>query len=79
MGETFGFTVRHGSDYSLDGGLTPNGKFEVYLPHSCDQWSITGGYQGSNQDQAIIDLEDFIREAQRALEALRRGEEFGED
>lgn len=47
-------------------------KWSVYLPHQCDDWQITDGYV--NHAQAIKSLEDFISEAQDALEALRNKE-----
>jgi hypothetical protein len=78
MGESFGFKVQHGWFFDPEGQpwrKISSGKFEVTLPHQCDDWVIAD----DPQDQAIIYLEDFISEAQRALEALRRGETFGSE
>jgi hypothetical protein len=52
-------------------------KWRVYLPHKCDEWGVT--YEppyvrnGVTQGQAVKDLEAFIVEAQRVLDALKEG------
>jgi hypothetical protein len=56
-------------------------KWYVYLPHQCDEWTITGSYSydyAPEQSEAVAELERFIAEAQQALAALREGREFGD-
>ena len=52
------------------GLLKPNGRFEVALPHSCDQWSIAYG----KPEECIKDLESFISEAKDILKILKKEE-----
>ena len=69
--DSFGFKVEEQIDHKWVGGNDlgkPNGKFEVYLPHSCDQWSIAYG----KKDQCIKELQSFIDEAKQALEELNK-------
>lgn len=64
MSKRFGFTVER-----------ENGGFwNVHLPHKCGEWVISG--EDVNRDEAIAELERFITEAQEALAALKRGEEY---
>lgn len=61
------------------GHAEPTGEtmFRVFLPHQCDDWEITGNGDLKydtveyTREQAIADLEEFITEAQAALETLR--------
>lgn len=72
---SFGFRVYQPTNW--DSG-EPEG-WTVSLPHQCDAWVIAGdewGGDGLTQDAAITELEKFIAEAQVALAALRRGEEY---
>jgi hypothetical protein len=59
----WGFTVEE-----HEGGYT------VFLPHQCESWAISEPYEYVDKEQAAVELEDFLAEGQRALEALRRGE-----
>lgn len=68
----FGFRVR--ADVSL---RAPADTWEVYLPHQCSHWEITG-FRDSHE-AAVANLEEFIAEAQDALAALREHRAFGED
>jgi hypothetical protein len=55
-------------------------KWWVYLPHQCEEWTIAGSYSydyAPVQEEAIAELERFIAEAQQALAALRKAEQFG--
>lgn len=59
---SFGFRVRN---IEGDGWI-------VDLPHQCDSWMITGfNYKPATQEDAIIQLTQFIAEAQEALERLK--------
>ena len=56
--------------------------WKVSLPHQCGRWRIdnTDIYlEGSTKEEAVEELESFIRQAQEALGALKRGEELGTD
>jgi hypothetical protein len=92
-GEPFGITVRairyrYGPEQAptewgtmgyVQHALDPP-TWKVCLPHQCDEWDIVGGYnEGLPQAEAAAELERFIAEAHQALEALRAGQEFGED
>jgi hypothetical protein len=44
-------------------------RWQVSLPHQCDEWLITNRYE--NHDSAVRQLEQFVQEAQEALDALR--------
>lgn len=69
--EVFYFQARHPKDVS---------GWQVRLPHQCQEWDIVPDpYEDAvSQEKAIEGLEAFIAEAQQALEALRKGESFGE-
>lgn len=41
--------------------------WDVFLPHSCDEWSIA---ENLSQGEAAALLRDFISEAQKALDFL---------
>lgn len=62
----YGFTVRPPNpDESYPLG------WMVFLPHQCDWWEITK-YEGADtKEEAIADMEQFIAEAQAALEELK--------
>lgn len=45
----------------------PDGKYEVFLPHSCDEWDITYG----KPEECIKELTNFINEAQEILNELK--------
>jgi len=52
-----------------------DGLWRVYLPHSCDEWIISGfNYNGVPLDEAIRQLKEFLEEGEAALELLYRGE-----
>lgn len=82
----FGFRVEfeEGDDYLP---LSPErvgdqAKFKVSLDHQCDRWRIDNDswyLDGSFKDEAVEELERFIKEAQAALDALRQGREFQND
>lgn len=62
----------------LDPPKIETDKWLVNLPHQCDNWDIAGyDSDGVSQERAIEALESFVADAQRALEALRKGEEYG--
>lgn len=78
--DPFGITVMH---LDADEYQGRQAGWMVFLPHQCAEWSIAGSnLDGVSrtvpQTQAIADLERFIGEAQRALGALRAGQEFDE-
>lgn len=53
--------------------------WRVYLPHQCDTWDIAGEFaEPVPVEVAVAELERFILEAQEALAALRRGENYGD-
>jgi len=89
---TYGITVERGYTYNRDTmKTTPNDCWRVYLPHQCDEWTITDEQpsmeeflakptttvHGTTHEAAIGALEAFIAEAQDALAALLRREEYG--
>lgn len=57
--------------------------YRVYLPHSCDEWDIVGGWSsGASRSAAIEKLRQFIDEAELALRELEQmpdlvGQEVG--
>ena len=54
-----------------NGYLTADGTLVLYtvtLPHQCDSWVIT---ETLSREDAVTEMEAFIREAQAALEKLR--------
>lgn len=77
----FGFRVEK-DDRDDFGEKLATPVWKVSLPHKCDRWRIdndTMYLEGSFQEEAVEELETFIKQAQEALEALKRGEEFGSD
>lgn len=76
--QPFGFTVARAEVREFRAGksvvLGPG--WRVYLPHQCDEWDIPDRFSVPH-GEAVARLEAFIAEAAEALEALRRGEEFG--
>lgn len=54
-------------------------EWKVYLPHQCDNWSITPEYADASHAEAVAHLACFIAEATSALEALRNRKEIGRD
>jgi len=45
----------------------------VQLPHQCDEWTIAGGekfWTGTTKENAVLQMETFIKEAKEALEKL---------
>lgn len=70
------------SEYGFRVKKAEGGGFNVFLPHQCDHWEITGdenyGVKGSSKTLAVKELTEFLAEGQRALEALRRDQEFGD-
>ena len=67
--EPFGFTVEKTKNQDRE----YDGKFMVYLPHSCDSWCIAGENYGDgvSKEEAVTELERFIEEAQETLEKLK--------
>ena len=43
-------------------------EYGVYLPHSCDEWVITAS---GDSAEAVSGLEEFVRDAQAAMDELR--------
>lgn len=79
--EKFEFTVIEPGDrdwrFRDDG---PAKEWAVYLPHQCSEWDIAGDADAGqwsldplpdNREQVIRDLEDFISEAQMALDWIK--------
>jgi hypothetical protein len=64
MIDKFGFEV-----------VESDGEYSVRLPHSCDSWCITGNqsYSYVSKERAIEEMEQFIKEAQEAIEIIRNG------
>lgn len=58
-----------------------DGTFAVYLPHQCGTWDIAGDPYGDGDPQpdAVRQLEEFLADGAAALDALRRGEGYGEE
>lgn len=48
----------------------------VALPHQCDAWEIVDGVAAKNIDGAISTMQIFVREAQAALDVLRKMKDF---
>lgn len=77
MNEPFGFEIEEvtTSIYDDDGkwvGEKPTGMYRISLPHQCDAWEIVGDYTGGlPKDEAIAELERFIKEAQETLAKLQ--------
>lgn len=72
MSKDFEFIVRR--------GWADRSKWQVCLPHQCDEWEIAGG--GFNEvphSEAVVILESFIDQAQKALAALKAKKELNED
>lgn len=79
--------VANRPDGILGSGNDPNrprppvtDKWRVTLPHQCDEWEITGltePYEphGVAHERAVLELEQFIAEAQVALKHLRARKE----
>lgn len=58
-----------------------DGTFSVCLPHQCQEWDIVGEFEygtGEPQPEAIRLLEAFLADGAAALDALRRGEKYGD-
>jgi len=68
----YGMTTELEWTYDYQRGLDKNNRptrkvytaYTVYLPHSCDEWSIA---YDRDKTKAVADLEQFIAEAQDAL------------
>lgn len=73
------FVIRRSKPGEWDKG-SPEG-WTVSLPHQCDDWQITGEKyaQPVSHEQAVADLEEFIQEAQNALEKLKAKEEIKQE
>jgi len=71
--EPFGFEVRHETVGWMG---EPCDLWTVCLPHQCDEWLIVGEKYGDGKSRAsaVLTMEQFINEAQAALEKLQRGE-----
>ena len=80
MKRDFGFEVKAEWHWDYE-GIGENEKptekvfagYKVSLPHQCDSWKIVGdGFDGEmNKDVAIARMEEFIRQAKKALEELK--------
>ena len=71
---TFGFSVRHPWGWNEDEEYVERTDlWIVSLPHQCDAWQITGeGWEeGVKHDRAVLELEQFVAEAQSALARLK--------
>ncbi|QES45216.1 hypothetical protein DEJ49_33290 [Streptomyces venezuelae] len=80
MTSTYGFMVRQCHDWTgARRNSEPNGKWEVCLPHECDEWRITAGHRGEEHAAAVAALEEFIAEAAQALAALKERREYGNE
>ena len=87
MGE-FGFSVKRGFRFDpADKKSVPHpGMWAVFLPHQCESWDIAGEGDEHNplcvvgvpHAEAVAALEQFIAEAQAALEALKAEREVEE-
>jgi hypothetical protein len=83
----FGFTVKRHEEWRSDprgwefGKRVTTDRWDVYLPHSCDEWCISEDYvtHGVSLEIAHARLEAFIKEAQEALDHLERKVEFGDE
>lgn len=78
----FGFRVEY-VDYpelTYRGGLVCDRVvgWVISLPHQCDRWGITGEDAAMDKEAAVRAMEEFIAEAQAALEALRAADEESE-
>jgi hypothetical protein len=63
-----------------DGHMETTDQWEICLPHQCDEWMIAGGNRdGVSYDEAVAGLEDFIKELQDGLAALKNKEELNPD
>jgi hypothetical protein len=64
----FGFKVKH-----EEASNNRHARWVVELPHQCDAWQITPDTyeEPVTHTQAVESLEQFIAEAQEALDALR--------
>jgi len=53
-------------------------RWSVSLPHQCDDWEIVGGWDGYvEHSEAVSALEDFIAQAQAALDNLKARQDQG--
>lgn len=51
-------------------------RWKVELPHQCDEWKITEDYYGYvSHESAVASLNNFIAEAQEALDRLNNREQ----
>lgn len=69
-------------DYDDYGDKLASPLWKVSLPHQCGRWRIdnTDIYlEGSTKEEAIEEVEEFIRQAQVALEALKEGRPLNVD
>lgn len=78
-GSKFGFTVEHINEDHEDWEAERTPGWKVCLPHRCGEWRIDDGffsYEGTDQQAALAELDQFIAEAQQARAALARGDEY---
>lgn len=62
----------YGGEFGFTSGRTPDfrgnkGVYQVYLPHSCDEWEITCE---EDKATAVQKMRKFVDEAKRALRVL---------
>lgn len=80
---SFGFIVRKHKEWEgpwQTGKQVVTDKWEVCLPHMCDEWQIAGGSGDSvSYEDAIKGLERFIGEAQEALIVLKSKREQNDE
>lgn len=78
--DPFGIYVRQDGEW-VDGQWIPtrdSDRWFVAMPHQCDAWEITGSYYDPEEHgQAVAELEKFVAEATRALEALKARQPYG--
>lgn len=56
--------------------------WEIFLPHQCDQWDITTDHEWPRMPtnaEAQQALRAFLDDGERAMAALQREEEYGEE
>jgi len=75
----FGFTVEYCKARNINSDNASPAGWNVYLPHMCDAWMITGDWRRPvPREEAIEALGRFITEALAALGALTNGQEYGD-
>lgn len=60
-------------DFGFAYEVFDDGKKQVFLPHSCDEWVIAYSRKG-DKEEIIKEFERFIKEAQDLLEEIKSSE-----